>query len=195
MGMANADRHEGAGWQGSFDPLRQLFGADDSEPISEIPGATQWQDIASSDAITEWADLRSWVELLQARFSHLNHHIIPRCWWRHNEHVEALVALRDHERSSFSDSAPATAALDWFRALRDVTALLRAWTAECSCGADHREEPTRWPKSDPAEWESFVRSDVEHRLERETELSTRKGSTGIAAVEPAHSLDAPAPSL
>jgi hypothetical protein len=195
MAMANADRHEAAGWQGSFDPLRHLFGTEDSELITEIPGATHWPDMPARDATAEWADLRSWVEELQGRFSHLNHHVIPRCWWRHNEHVEVLVALRDHERSSFSESAPATAPVDWFRALRDVTALLRAWTAECSCGAVHQEEPARWPKADPAEWESFVGSDVEHRLERETDSSASEASTGIVGAETAHSVDAPAPSL
>jgi hypothetical protein len=192
--MPNADKHEGARWQGSFDPLHQLFGTDDSDAISEIPGATYWPEIAPSDAIAEWADLRCWVEQLQGRFSHLNHHVIPRCWWHHNEHVEALVALRDHERSSFSESAPATAPLDWFRALRDVTALLRAWTAECSCGAVHHEEPARWPKTEPAEWESFVRSDVGDRLERGSKSST-KGIDSDRRSRTENSVDAPEPSL
>jgi len=52
--------------------------------------------------------------------------IIPAFWWRHNEHVEALVALRDHHHASFGDTAPATAPVDWFRALRDITVLLRS---------------------------------------------------------------------
>ena len=73
------------------------------------------------------------MEGLQQRFDHLDHHFIPACWWQHNEHVEALVALRDHEQVSFSEIAPATAPLDWFRALRDITTLLRAWTADLAC--------------------------------------------------------------
>ncbi len=146
------------------DSLRQLFGSYDDEPVEEeIPTVTYWPDISADAGAVEWVDLRSWVKELQERFSHLDHHVIPNCWWRHNEHVEALVALRDHERSSFSNTAPATAPLDWFRALRDITALLRTWTAERSCGAVHQNPPSRLHPDDTDAWDTFVAADVESR--------------------------------
>lgn len=146
------------------DPLRQLFGTVvDDDVLDEIPGATCWSAIGPDGAPAAWADLRAWVEELRRRFAHLDHHVLPVCWWRHNEHVEALVALRDHERASFSDTAPATAPLDWFRALRDVTALLRAWTAEQGCGASHHDGPVRIQPIDEEAWESFVDADADHR--------------------------------
>ncbi|MGH9074054.1 MAG: hypothetical protein ACRDZQ_08015 [Acidimicrobiales bacterium] len=89
----------------------------------------------------------------------------------HNEHVEALVALRDHERSSFSDTAPATAPVDWFRALRDVAALLRAWTAEGGCGASHQAPPAVIRPVGTGEWDRFVEADVAARQAAEIEAA------------------------
>ena len=45
MAMTNADRHEGDGWQGSFDPMRQLFGTDDGESIGEEFRRDYWPDM------------------------------------------------------------------------------------------------------------------------------------------------------
>lgn len=144
------------------DSLRQLFGTVD-DVLDEIPGATCWSAISPDDAPAAWEELRAWVDELRQRFAHIDHHVLPACWWRHNEHVEALVALRDHERASFSDTAPATAPLDWFRALRDIAALLRAWTAEQGCGAVHQDPPVRMQPVDEEAWEAFVSGDVERR--------------------------------
>ncbi len=117
-----------------------IIGVPLDDDFPDIPTPTHWPH-SRQPTPSEWEELRAWVEELCGRFAHLDHHVIPRCWWRHNEHVEALAALRDHERSSFSDTAPATAPLDWFRALRDIAALLRAWTAEPGCGATHQPPP------------------------------------------------------
>lgn len=135
----------------------------DDVGLDDIPTATHWPGIAPDDITAEWEDLRRWVEQLRQRFSHLDHHVLPGCWWRHNSHVEALCALSDHERSSFSRTAPATAPLDWFRALRDITALLRTWTAELPCGATHQEPALRLKPVAEAAWEDFVRADVVRR--------------------------------
>ncbi len=154
-------------------PLEELmFGAYDDDDLDEIPGATHWPEMPVVAVAAQWEDLREWVEQLQERFSHLDNHVVPRCWWRHNEHVEALSALRDHERSSFAATAPATALVDWFRALRDVTALLRSWTADLCCGAAHQDPPTRSSLPVETEWERFVQADVERRLERESDHSS-----------------------
>jgi hypothetical protein len=142
---------------------RAVIGLGGSDDLDDIPTPTARGAIAPEDASFAWEELRSWVERLASRFGALDHHVIPRCWWRHNGHVEALVALRDHERSSCADTAPATAPLDWIRALRDASALLRAWTAESGCGTTHQEPPTPLQALDESDWAAFVARDVERR--------------------------------
>jgi hypothetical protein len=157
--------------EGVFGEL--MFGAYDDQGLDEVPGATHWHEIPAVDAAEKWDELRAWVEQLQGRFSHLDHHVIPRCWWQHNEHVEVLSALRDHECSSFAETAPSTAPIDWFRALRDVTTLLRAWSGELSCGAAHSDPPNHSNPPMEEEWEHFVRADVENRQQGEIDRSSR----------------------
>src|SRR4051794_8502857 len=113
--------------------------ADAEYEHEDVPTPTCWPQVCADNAGEEWEALQAWVEELKHRFHHLDHHVIPSCWLQHNEHVEALVALRDQERMSFSDNAPATAPIDWFRALRDITALMRSWTSELPCGTTHAE--------------------------------------------------------
>ncbi len=151
-----------------------LDGSDefDSAEFADVPAPTRWPSLPSADAAAEWEELRAWVEDLQGRFGHLDHHVIPRCWWRHNDHVEALAALRDHERSSFASTAPATAPVDWFRALRDVTAMLKAWTADLGCGATHIEAPKSPRAIDRGEWDRFVTADVAQRSGTEIDQAT-----------------------
>ena len=157
------------------EPLADLgiIGSRADDDFLDVPGPTHWPEVASVDAAAEWADLRSWVGALCDRFSFLDHHVVPRCWWRHNEHVEALVALRDHERSSFSAIAPATAPVEWLRALRDVASLLRGWTAELSCGVSHQDQLSTLRPLDDDEWERFVAGDVEARQAEEVDRAVR----------------------
>jgi hypothetical protein len=164
--VINSDRNEQGVPGPRLGTVEPVFDTFDLGDIEDVPGATHWPDIPAADVPDRWDELRGWVEQLQARFVHLDHHVIPRCWWRHNEHVEALSALRDHELVSFAESAPATAPVDWFRALRDVSALLRSWTGELSCGADHKDPPP--PPSSPtgAEWVAFVKADLAKRVAR-----------------------------
>ena len=152
-----------------LDELRQLLDDPYDDEFADIPAPTHWPSVPATDAAAQWEELASWVEALRGRFAHLDHHVIPRCWWRHNEHVEALVALRDHERSSFSGNAPATAPLDWLRALRDVSSLLKAWTAETGCGATHQDPPIPLRAIDRTEWDRHVEADVCRRHDREIE--------------------------
>jgi hypothetical protein len=152
-----------------------MLGVYDDQDLDEIPGATHWPEIPAVEVAEKWDELRAWVDQLQGRFSHLDHHVLPRCWWRHNEHVEALSALRDHECSSFAETAPATAPLDWFRALTDVTTLLRAWTGELSCGAVHQDPPSHTNPPMEEEWERFVQADIDHRQQVEIDRSGRAG--------------------
>ena len=156
---------------GQAEPNPDTVDADAAElgfDLADIPGATRWSSIAPEKADAAWLELAEWVEGLQARFAHLDHHVVPACWWRHNEHVEALVALRDHERIAFSSTAPATAPVDWFRALRDIGALLRSWTADAGCGSTHQTPMAtrRPPAKDDPDWRTHVAADVGDRRRR-----------------------------
>ena len=117
--------------------LAKLFDADDPADLGEVSGPMYWPDLSPSEAKREWGLLRAWVEHLVARFTHLDHHVIPRCWFRHNGHVEALAALRDQEMANYSETAPGTAAVEFHRAFRDIEARLREWTGQLACGAAH----------------------------------------------------------
>jgi hypothetical protein len=135
--------------------------------LDDVPSATHWPTIPADKAAGAWKELRHWVRQLQARFSHLDHHVIPACWWRHNEHVEALAALRDHERVSYAVTAPATAPVEWMRALRDIEALLRAWTAEYACGSAHQEARTILRQPDESGWAAHLERDLARRRKAE----------------------------
>jgi hypothetical protein len=129
----------------------------------DIPVATHWPSLDRDKALKEWEQLRGWVEQLRRRFESLDHHVIPYCWWRHNGHVEALAALRDLERVSFAELAPASAPLDWLRALRDTAAILRSWTADLACGAVHQPPITQAPPFDHDEWHRHLEADLAAR--------------------------------
>jgi len=140
------------------------IGAPGLPPLDDVPTATHWPSLPAIKAADSWEELRSWVRQLEERFPHLDHHAIPPCWWLHNEHVEALAALRDHERVSYAATAPATSPVEWMRALRDIEALLRAWTAEHPCGSAH-QEPRRLRPRNESGWSEHVRADVLRRSE------------------------------
>ena len=127
----------------------------------DIPSATHWPSISAQAARQEWESLRRWVDQLRQRFEFLDHHVIPDCWWLHNQHVEALVALRDHEKVSYAPLAPATSPMDWIRAVRDTAALLRSWTSYSSCGSAHQPRLLNEPSFDADEWEAHVHRDID----------------------------------
>jgi hypothetical protein len=149
--------------------LAELFAAGDVPDLDTIAGPLFWPGIPSADITAEWDGLRRWVERLVARYPHLDHHVIPRCWWRHPGHVEALQALRDHERVSFADSAAATAATDWQWRFALIEGRLREWTAHAGCGASHREPTIGVPAPDLSEWEEMVAADQRERAGNEVD--------------------------
>ena len=70
--------------------------------------------------------------------------VIPPCWYRHHGMVEALSALRDHERMSFSDHGSPTGAVDWFRAFREIEIRLMDLAARTQCSVqEHRADAVR----------------------------------------------------
>jgi hypothetical protein len=143
--------------------LAELFESNAPSGPEQDSGPLYWPDLTALEAGREWGDLRAWVEELVVRFPHLDHHAIPRCWFRHNGHVEALAALRDHERVAFDGSAPGTAAVDWHRAFRDIEARLREWTGQLACGATHEPRVPRRRFDVADEWNRFVNEDMRHR--------------------------------
>lgn len=88
------------------------------------------------------AELGPWVDQLITRFS-IDPRVIPPCWRKHNGIVESLFALRDHERASYAPSASPAAAVDWLRALHDVTTFLTQLSAITMCSASEHREPFR----------------------------------------------------
>jgi hypothetical protein len=129
----------------------------------EIPVATHWPTIPAAKAASEWEQLREWVDQLRQRFEFLDHHVIPNCWWHHNGHVEALSSLRDHELVSYADLAPASAPVDWIRALRDVAAMLRSWTSDLPCGTTHQPPLAALANPDKEAWTRHLTADIARR--------------------------------
>jgi hypothetical protein len=125
----------------------------------------------------EMTALRAWVEGLVGRFS-LDSHVLPACWWRHNNLVEALAALRDHERASYASAAAATAPVEFHRALRDIEALLRSWMAELRCEAGHDASHDRARRLPADGWEQWLTSETERRrTEAAAHPATEEGQT------------------
>jgi hypothetical protein len=93
------------------DPFEAEFG--------DLQGPTHWPSLLPDQARLAWADLRDWSSIWSTG-SAWRPRVVPPCWYRHNTFVEALSALRDHERISFATSTSPTAPVDWFRALREI---------------------------------------------------------------------------
>ena len=123
------------------DPFEKAFG--------QLAGPVHWPSLSGDEAAHAFADLRGWVEQLVNRFA-IEVRVIPPCWHQHNGMAEALSALRDHERACFADTASPTAAVDWFRALRDIEARLIELASKTQCSAhEHRSEVSRsWAGSE-----------------------------------------------
>ena len=139
------------------------------QEFDDILGPVYWPGVSAARSATAWTDLRRWVNELLERFPHLDHHVIPMCWWRHNGHVEALAALRDHQRMCYDDSSPPTAAMEWHRAFRDIEARMREWTSTLACGATHDPKGRPARAADENEWQRFVAADSEERAQYQPE--------------------------
>lgn len=128
----------------------------------EMPYPILWPAIEPGEAKREWDELRRWVNQLRVRFP--NAIRLPDCWWQHNDLVEVLAALRDFERGSFVSTAPASAALEWQRALRDMEVRMEIWIKRFTCSVPGRGHDV--PVSDdaaPPGWDDFVQRDVDRR--------------------------------
>jgi len=120
------------------------------EPERGGSGPLHWPTLQEADLVDAQASLTVWVEELVDRFDLAR--AVPACWNLHNQHVEILQALRDHERGSYSPNADPGAAVDWLRAVRDLTDILTEATRRAGCStAQHHPAPARtwstdqWP--------------------------------------------------
>jgi hypothetical protein len=137
-------------------------GADFSDLGEGFRPPLRWGDVPAGEAAKEWERLRHWVHQLVFRFD-LDSHVVPGCWWRHNHLVEALVALRDHERACYAPTAAASAAVEFHRALRDIQAVLRTWVADLRCDQAHDPSHDR-PRKLPGDgWNDWVAADILRR--------------------------------
>jgi len=145
----------------------------DDQELPEPPGPTDWRELTPEEAPAAWIELRAWVQDLVRRYPHLDHHVVPACWFRHNEHVEALVALRDFEKLAFFPSSPASSPYNFQVALAQIEARLREWTARAGCLGEHREQPaSQRPVRDDV-WAAFLAEDVGARQDLDR-LSTHQ---------------------
>lgn len=161
--------HDGAEAIDPYGAIRASLAGELPEDFDELVGPTFWPDLALADLETQWTELRQWVEALVTRYPHLiTQKAVPACWFRHNELVEALVALRDHERVTFSESSPGTAPAAWHQVFALIEARLREWTAVAGCLSSHREPHVVMRIPSDAEWAAWVEHDKTTRMLRVT---------------------------
>ena len=121
----------------------QVYGDVGGDPFGELDSPVHWPSLTAPERDRRMVQLEEWVDQLVTRFA-LDTRVVPPCWQRHTAMVETLSALRDHERASYHQTAPPTAAVDWLRAFRDVETLLRTIAGQTQCTAQtHRGEIRR----------------------------------------------------
>ena len=126
------------------DPFEKAFG--------QLVGPVHWPSLTETERVQAFGDLRERVEQLVDRFA-IEIRVIPPCWYRHNGMVEALSALRDHERMSFSEHGSPTGAVDWFRAFREVELRLMDLAARTQCSVqEHRADAARPWRANEHDW-------------------------------------------
>ena len=126
------------------DPFENAFG--------QLAGPVHWPSLTEAERPQAFAELRDWVEQLVDRFT-IEIRVIPPCWHRHNGMVEALSALRDHERMSFADRGSPTGAVDWFRAYREIEICLIDIAARTQCSVqEHRADAARGWRTSEQDW-------------------------------------------
>lgn len=130
------------------------------------PRPVRWANLTADEAAEEWDALRGWVEQLRARYPFGVR--LPDCWWRHDDLVQVLAALRDFERASFDHGAPATGPVEWQRALRDMELRMESWIKRypCSVAGRRHDVATDEERPTPPGWHEFVSQDVKRRRRR-----------------------------
>jgi hypothetical protein len=130
---------------------------DKSDDAGNAP--LHWPSLGPFAVQGEWPQLAEWVDALRQRYRGLDSYVVPACWYEHESLVVALQALRDHERVAYDQGSPASSATDWHRAFRDISGLLRQFTADLRCG--HGPD---YGKSEL--FDTFVTNDIARRRRR-----------------------------
>jgi len=134
-------------------------GAREKPPGATPPPPLHWPSLGPFVAESAWLELLTWVDELRNRYRGLDSYVVPGCWYQHEALVMTLQALKDHERVAYGPDAPGTAATDWHRALRDLTAMLRQFSADLRCR--HGPDDARIEQI-----EQFVARDIARRRRR-----------------------------
>src|SRR5206468_1186937 len=150
-------------------------GSDSAEREAPLSWPTRDPDQVEFD----WPTLAEWVNRLRVRFPHMTARI-PNCWYLHNDLVEALLALRDHERVSYASTAPASAAVEWHRAFRDMEARWDSWIRRFTCAVPGREHPPQLDASASQGFVEFVKTDLARR--QADDLSTSRDPSPVCPV-------------
>lgn len=119
-----------------------------------------WPTLTADEAAHEWHDLHTWVGQYTKRYPAARG--VALCWWWHNDMVELLAALRDHERACFGTGAPATAAMEWQLARVQVEIQLAGLSKRMTCNLGGRAHPSLEGPG-LSEWDAFVEQDVARR--------------------------------
>ena len=132
---------------------------------NEAKGPVNWSTLSPLQAAEEWVALRHYVDDLRARYPEdLDHHAVPAaCWFRHPAVMGVLSAIRDFERVAYDPSSPASGAVDWHRAYRDMVALLRTFTANLRCTNTEHFASRPVPSIDDKLFDEFVAEDIARR--------------------------------
>ena len=141
----------------------------------DLPRPTRWTRLEPAEARQEWDDLRHWAAKLCVRYPSIVR--LPECWWRHNDLVEVLAALRDYERACFEPTSSATGPVEWQRALRDMEHRLEIWIKKLPCNVPGRghEQPSADEAKTPPGWTEFVEDDVCRRRKSPTSGPSDEG--------------------
>ncbi len=113
-----------------IEPLRPVR----DKASDAVNAPLHWPSLGPFAAQREWPELATWVDALRQRYRGLDSYVVPACWYEHESLVVALQALKDHERVAYDQNSPASSATDWHRAFRDISGLLRQFTADLRCG-------------------------------------------------------------
>jgi hypothetical protein len=110
----------------SFDDHQQ------PDAFDQLDGPVHLPSMTAPERERVMGQLREWVPRLVRRFA-IEPRVIPPCWEQHNGMVEALFALKDHERVSYAETAPPSAPAEWFRAFSEIEARLSSIGALTQC--------------------------------------------------------------
>lgn len=134
---------------GDVDPMFGSLGLPDAvEPPDDEPQRPiNWFLLTANEAYAQWHALDHWVKRLLRDSYGLPPTVVPPFWYRHDELVWELSALRQHWLNSYDPEGSPSGPSGWHRDFADSRNRLREWVSTCGTRLD-RDRPTRhttWP--------------------------------------------------